>query len=93
MSAKPPSEPKPKINPIVVALIAGNMQAAGITFQNLDENSTGKDDVAGVLLVAGSDVFQGFVQGNESKFDRAMLAINKSSAAYLKSRGLVVSTG
>jgi len=84
-------EKKPKLNPVVVALIAGNMQAIGITLENLDENTTGKDDTIGVLLVAGSDAFQGYVQSNDGKLDRAMIAINKASGGYLKSRGLSAS--
>src|SRR5262245_7864779 len=82
-----------KLNPIVVALIAGNMQAAGISLESLDENNTGKDDVVGMFLVSGSDVFQGYVQGNDNKLDRAMISINKVSAGYCKSRGLPVSEG
>jgi len=83
---------KPRLNPFIVGLIAGNMQAVGISFQSMDENSTGKDDVVGVLLVAGADVFQGYMQSNDGKLDRAMTAINKSSTAYLKSKGLPVAS-
>jgi hypothetical protein len=85
------SERKPKLNPIVVALIAGNAQAIGITLENLDENTTGRDDVVGMLLVAGSDAFQAYVQSNDGKLDRALAAIYKSTGAYLKSRGIEVS--
>lgn len=81
---------RPKLNPIVVALIAGNMQALGITLETMDANSTGKDDVIGMLLVAGSEAFQGFVQSNDGKLDRALIAIHKSTGSYLTSRGIEV---
>jgi hypothetical protein len=87
------AEKKPKINPILLALVVGNMQAFGLTLENLDQNSTGKDDVVGVMLVAGAEVFEGFMSSNDSKLDKAMVAINKSSAAYCLSRNLPIAAG
>lgn len=76
------------MNPILLAFIAGTMTSAGFTFQSLDANSTGKDDVGGLFLVAGADILQGLAQGNDSRFDKGMVAANKVTAQYLKSRGL-----
>jgi hypothetical protein len=76
------------MNPILLAFIAGTLTSAGLTFQNLDTNSTGKDDVAGLFLVAGADIAQGLAQGNESRFDKGIIAANKVTAQYMKSKGL-----
>jgi hypothetical protein len=86
----PTDKPKPKINPLLLMLIVGNMQSAGLMLQSQDENTTGTDDVAGMLLTAGAEAFSGYVQSDAGKMDRAMIAVNKSSAAYCKSRGLPV---
>lgn len=78
-----------KLNPIVVALIAGNMQAVGITLENLDADNVGKDDVIGGLLVGGADAFQGFAQGQEGKLDKGVLATYKVTRSYLKQKGIL----
>jgi hypothetical protein len=77
-----------KLNPVLIAFIAGAMTSAGFTLESLDADSVGKDDVAGMLLISGADVLTGFTQSNDSKFDKGMIAINSMSANYLKSRGI-----
>lgn len=77
-----------KLNPILVAFIAGAMTSAGYTLENLDTDSIGKDDIAGMLLISGADVLTGFTQSNDSKFDKGIVALNILSANYLKSKGL-----
>jgi hypothetical protein len=82
---------KPRFNPIVLALITGNLQAFGVTLQGLDENSTGRDDVVGNFLVAGSEILPAYLQSNDGRLDRALLATYKSIGSYLQARGIAVS--
>lgn len=77
-----------KLNPVMIAFIAGAMTSAGFTLESLDVDSVGKDDVTGMLLVSGADVLTGFTQSNDSKFNKGMIALNLMSANYLKSKGI-----
>lgn len=81
-----------KLNPVTVAFIAGAMTSVGFSLEAIDADATGKDDIAGMLLISGADVLTGLVQSNDGKFDKGMMAINTFSANYLKSRGIQPAT-
>lgn len=87
------TEKKPKLNPIVVALIAGNMQAVGITLKNLDLDNVGRDDVVGGFLIGGADAFQGYVNSNDKQLDKGLLVAYKVIGSYLKERGKLPTDG
>lgn len=82
-----------KINPMLLAFIAGSMTSAGFTFEALDADSVGKDDIGGAFLIAGADILTGLTQSNDTKFDKGIEAANIITAKYLKSKGLPVATG
>lgn len=71
-----------------ILLQVGTSQAIaiGMMLENLDTNTTGKDDVIGQILVAAGNAASGFQLGNDGKFNAAIRAIVEAGQSYLQSQ-------
>jgi hypothetical protein len=67
-----------------LTFVAGMMQGVGLSLEAQDTNTTGKDDLIGLLLVSGGDALTGFASNNDTKLRKAITAIRDGADAYLK---------
>ena len=70
---------------IWVSIAASSMGTAGVILENKDSNTTGSDDMAGRLLVVGSQALASYSAGDEKGFRKALKLIADSINQFLAS--------